>query len=170
MLKSAQLYEGQLKKKVLECWYDERYKYYDCQPGNLKVDIPDNNVYTHIFVSVDEEDNIVGLINYSLDWVTMTAYQLGIIGFADNFKNRLLFAKDIIKAIDDIFIKYNLNRLSWYVVEDNPVIKSYRKYIEKVGGKECGRFRQNVKLQDGKMHNEVSFEILKEEYRGWDSK
>ena len=47
---------------------------------------------------------------------------------------------------------------------DNPAIRGYRNFIKKHGGRECGYYRQIARLQDGKLHDRVEFEILKEEW------
>lgn len=101
-------------------------------------------------------------ITYTVDWVSSSASGFGIISFD---KGNVLFAKDVHTAICDIFDKYHFNRIEWYCYADNPVIKSYRRFIQKHGGQECGYLRQSKKLQDGKFHDSVIFEILNDEFR-----
>lgn len=40
----------------------------------------------------------------------------------------------------------------------------YRKLIEKLGGKEVGILKENVKLTDGNYYDEVIFEIYRDVY------
>ena len=58
-----------------------------------------------------------------------------------------------------------MNRLEWTCYADNPAIRGYRKFIKLCGGVECGYRRQCVLLPDGKLHDQVRFEILKEEFK-----
>lgn len=58
-----------------------------------------------------------------------------------------------------------MNRISFRCYVDNPAIRGYRNFIRKHGGRECGYYRQNARLQDGKLHDSVEFEILACEFR-----
>lgn len=100
-------------------------------------------------------------MDYRIDWSCMNTYEWAIISFK---KANYIFSKDVYEIICNCFNKFNLNRIEWSCVADNPAIKMYRKFIKNHGGKECGYFRQMVKLQDGKIHDMVKFEILAEEF------
>lgn len=163
MLKSAQLYEGQLKQKFIESWYDLRNMYYNGWSGTEVPELPNNNYEQHHFVSVNSKNEIIGYIAYNVCWISMSADRFGIISFD---KGNLEFIKDVKKVIDDLFCKYNMNRLQWSCYVDNPAIRGYRNFIKKYGGRECGYYRQVVKLQDGKLHDSVEFEILADEFKG----
>ena len=162
MIKPAQLYKEEIKKKYIETWYNEEYMYYSGWSGVEEPDIPDNNYDSHHFVSVDNDGNILGYISYSVSFVTMSADRFGAISFD---KGNVLFAKDLYQIICDIFEKYHLNRLCWSCIADNPAICGYRNFIEKHGGRECAYHRQICKLMDGRLHDNVEFEILAEEFR-----
>lgn len=161
MLKPAQLYEDKLKEKMINCWYDPRYKYYTGWVGGEEPNLPKNCYDSHNFVSVDKNDNVIGYISYNVYWITLSASNFGAINF--DIGNPI-FAKDVISAVRDIFEKYHLNRLYWYVVVGNPAYKSYKRFVERCNGRECGYFRQNIRLIDGTICDEIGFEILKNEY------
>ena len=162
MLKAAQLYQSELYQKSLEIWYDPKYIYWSADVCNLVINpVMDDNGNFHSFVSVNKDNEVIGYIQYAINWNTMSAMNLGIMSFDIG---NIEFIKDVYEAVENIFIKYHLNRLTFYSVADNPAIKGYRKLIEKYGGKECGYYRQSVRLQDGKIHDEVLFEILAEEF------
>lgn len=55
--------------------------------------------------------------------------------------------------------------MSWYCIADNPAIRGYRNFIKRYGGNECGYYRQCTKLQDGKLHDTVIFEIISSEFK-----
>lgn len=58
-----------------------------------------------------------------------------------------------------------MNRIEWWCYADNPAIRGYRNFIKRHGGRECGYWRQIARLQDGQLHDSVSFEILEEEFK-----
>ena len=162
MLKPAQFYEETLRANMISTWYKPENIYYHGGTGEYSLSLPDNNANCHCFVSVDKEDTVIGYISYNIDWSAMSADNWGIISFD---KGNIEFAKDLYQAICDCFEKYHMNRISWYCYADNPAIRGYRNFIKKHGGKECGYYRQYIKLKDGKLHDSASFEILAEEFR-----
>lgn len=161
MLKPAQLYEEEFWKEIIKSWYRPENIYWNGGAGDSIPEPPDNNHDSHNFVSVDKDDNIIGYIRYSVDWTAMSADRFGIISFR---KNSLEFAKDLYKVVCDLFEIYHMNRVSWVAYEDNPAVRGYRNFIRKHGGRECGHYRQITRLQDGKLHDTVSFEILAAEF------
>lgn len=162
MLKPAQLYATKLNDKFISSWYDLSNIYYNGAPGSFSIELPDNNIDTHNFVSVDSDNNIIGYICYSITWNTRSANHFGIISFD---KGNLKFIKDVMISIDECFTKYNLNRVEWYCYEDNPAINMYRNFIKHHGGVQSSYYREVSLLMDGKLHNTVGFEILKSEYK-----
>lgn len=160
MLKPAQLYKEELNKKILEKWYTDDLAYYTGWHGESIADLPDNNATRHDFVSVDH-GNVIGYISYNIDYVSLSARDWGAINFD---KGNLTFAKDLFQAIEDVFYKYNMHRMEWCCIADNPIIHSYRTFIRLHGGRECGYFRQCAVLPDGLWHDSVQFEILETEF------
>lgn len=161
MLRPAQLYEEELREENIKSWYRPENIYWHGGAGDNIPELPDNNHDRHDFVSVDKDDNIIGYISYAVNWTAMSADRFGIISFR---KGSMEFAKDLYKVVCDLFEVYHMNRISWGAYEDNPAVRGYRNFIKKHGGRECGHCRQAVKLQDGKLHDSVSFEILAAEF------
>lgn len=161
MLKPAQLFIGELKQKSMETYYDPRYMYYSPSTGNSILDVPEDNTYIHSFVSIDKDGKLVGFIQYNINWQVKSVYNLGVMSFDIG---NLEFIKDLYQAIDNIFTVHNLNRLYFWAIADNPVLGTYKKLVEKYGGRQCGYTRQSCILQDGKLHDEVQFEIMRDEY------
>lgn len=163
MLKPAQLYKDKLQEENVKSWYKPENIFWNRGTGTSQINICEDNYNYHQFVSIDKEDNIIGYIDYAVDWSAMSAYNFGIISFR---KGNLEFIKDLYKAICDLFNVYHMNRISWKAYIDNPAIRGYRNFIKKYGGRECGYYRQSVRLQDGKLHDSVAFEILSDEFKG----
>lgn len=163
MLKAAQLYADQLREKNIEAWYRPENIFWNGGCYDSQIELPENNWDRHCFVSVDPEDDVIGYIGYGVDWSAMSAEGFGIISFD---KGNMEFIKDVYQAIKDIFYKYHLNRMEWFCFADNPAIRGYRNFIKKHGGRECGYYRQRSRLQDGKLHDSVVFEILASDFMG----
>ena len=163
MLRPAQLYKEQLELKNIESWYKPENIYYHGGTGEYSFNIQDNNAEVHSFVSIDKHNNAIGYIGYCVNWVTMSVDNFGMISFD---KGNLEFIKDLYQAICDCFEVYHMNRISWSCYADNPAIRGYRNFIKRYGGRECGYYRQIAKLQDGRLHDSVCFEILASEFKG----
>lgn len=161
MLKPAQLFKDKLQEENIKAWYRPENIFWNNNAGDYSIDLPDNNYNIHCFVSVNKEGNILGYITYNVDWSAMSAYGFGIISYR---KKSVEFARDVFKVICDLFETYHMNRISWAAYVDNPAIRAYRNFIKKYGGRECGYYRQIKRLQDGRLHDMVEFEILAEEF------
>ncbi|MCC8043890.1 MAG: GNAT family N-acetyltransferase [Clostridiales bacterium] len=163
MLKPAQLYADKLRKAELETWYKPENIYWNGCYGDCYINLPKNNYDAHCFVSVDKNDEVIGYISYAVNWAAMSADRFGAISFR---KGSVEYARDLFQAVCDIFGKYHMNRMQWCCFANNPAIRGYRNFIKKYGGRECGYYRQVAKLQDGKLHDSVQFEILASEFKG----
>lgn len=163
MLKTAQLYAEKLQRANTESWYKPENIFWNGGPYDSGINLYDNNNECHQFVSVDENDNVIGYIGYAVDWAAMSCDRFGIISFD---RGNLEFVRDVYTAVCNIFEVYHMNRIEWHAYADNPAIRGYRNFIKRHGGRECGYYRQSSKLQDGKLHDSVHFEILAEEFRG----
>ncbi|MBD5112110.1 MAG: GNAT family N-acetyltransferase [Ruminococcaceae bacterium] len=161
MLKPAQLYKEQLSAALIKTWYDPRYQFYNADEYCGVPDFQNNNERYWQFVSVDNDDNLLGYISFCADRKTMTANWWGALSF---HIGDIRFIRDLFDMVHDVFYKYGFERISWICVADNPAVNGYWKFIKRHGGRECGYYRQNTRLMDGKLHDEVCFEILKSEF------
>lgn len=161
MLAPAQLYKEELNEKMIEGWYDIDNMYYHGGPASYSIDLPDNNSECHSFLSLSN-DKVTGYISYDVDYQVMSADNFGFISF---YKGNITFIKDTYQLIKDLFYRYNFNRVAWYCYADNPAIRGYRNFIKEFGGRESAYLRQTSKLLDGKIHDSVIFEILREDLK-----
>lgn len=162
MLKPAMLYEDEIKHLYTSIWYDLDYMYYSMDTGMGEYNLADNNGSHHQFASVDKDNNVIGLISYTVNWECLSANAFGAIAFQ---KMHPCFIADLRQALKDIFFKYNLNRLSFYAVADNPAVESYKRIILKYGGTICGYEHDCCRLIDGKLHDYISFEIMAKDFK-----
>lgn len=155
MLKNAMLYMDEINKKYYEIAYDLDYQYYI---GNCGGPIHfHDNCYEHPeFVSVDENDNVIGVFKYSLDRAARRAYNFGAISFD---RGNTIFTIDMLRAIDDIFRKYKMHTMEFWAFVDNPITPTYTKLVEKYGGRIVGVLKDCMILQDGQLHDSIIYEL-----------
>ena len=155
MLKNALSYKDEISKKYKEIMYDLDYQYYMGNSGR-EYWFPEDNYEHHSFASVDNNDNVIGAISYRIDRAAKRAYNFGAVSFD---RGNLIFTKDLLRAIDNIFCKYGISSIEFFAFEDNPITPTYTKLIEKYGGRIVGILYNQMMLQDGKLHNSVIFEL-----------
>lgn len=157
MLKVAQLYKDRLIPKFYETWYNPEYQYYyDTNPGIP--DFPDQPDGFVQFVSVDEEDNIIGYMGYWIYEPARRAMNFGIMCFD---KGNPIFMQDCLQMFKDIFEKFHLYSMEWRCYEDNErTLEMYRNFIYRYGGKEVGRLRYSGASFGRGNEGTIIFEIV----------
>lgn len=161
MLDNARKYSEEISEKLMDVWYDEKYKFYFCNNWHGSLDIPEDDWNQMCYVSIDDNNEVLGYISYEINRVTSSAYNFGAINFSNN---KAIFGMDLCKVIDDIFCKFNLERMDFNVICGNPIERSYDRMVEKYGGRIVGIRRKVVKLSDNKVYDDKIYEILKEDY------
>lgn len=163
MLKPAQLYKDNILTKYAEHMYDIDYQWYYGYRGTSLPHIGDNNYENYKFASVNKDNNVIGYISYCVNVSANSCNNFGIMSFE---KGNLLFIMDVKQAIDDIFYKYNFNRIDFCCFDGNPALRGYRNFIKRYGGREVGIYKESNRLMDGNLYDSILFEILKKEYKG----
>ena len=160
MLKPAILFASQVQKKYQEIWFNEKYKYYNYNSSWHTFTVEDNSRDWHEFVSVDANNEIIGYIHYLVDRNTLNCARFGAINFTDN----PLFGRDLLQAIEDIFLRFNFHKLQFAVVIGNPVEKTYDRLCKKYGGRILCIEKEETKLEDNKYYDVKRYEILREDF------
>ena len=161
MLDFAIKYKEKLQEMFVNTWYKDKYKYYHFTTHCNTPEFKDSTWDYHDYVSLDSQGNVIGNLYYRVDRVTENVSNLCIINFSDN---EVIFAKDLLQVIKDIFEKFNFNKLSFSVVVGNPAEKGYDKLIQKYNGRIVGIKEKETKLFDGKYYDVKLYEILRENY------
>jgi len=161
MLQPAILYKEEVLQKLHETWYDEKYKWIYADGYAEEWTIDTNNWNYTQFVSV-YKDKILGFIQYHTMRGSRNINGLTIIGF----ENDVLFIKDVLQAIDDIFNKYHFHKINFSSALDNPSARIYDKYITKLGGEMYGICKEQWLMSDGCYHHVKNYEILNHNYKG----
>jgi len=160
VLKPAILYADELLSKMKQTWYDPKYFSYYSEEMYLP-DLGGDPKGRRDFVSVDDNDNVIGYFSYQIDRRINGAYNFGIMSF--NMGNPT-FVQDIRQGVDEIFTKYHLNRMDWMCYASNPALRGYRKFIKRHGGREVGKLTQAAMTADGILQDVYLFEIMAKDY------
>lgn len=161
MLKNALLYEKQLREKYIESWYNPFYQYYFGYPYRSVENLNLTNGYNHNFVSVDNNDEVIGFFSYNIDYILKLVNNFGAINFNNN---KIVFGKDLFQVIDNIFIKFGFKTLEFSTFCGNPIEKTYDKITQKLNGRIlCERYNRGIDIQ-GNPLNDKLYEIEKEGY------
>lgn len=160
MLDIAQKYSSELELLFANTVYDLKYQFYHSSYSEKYIPSTDN-WNTHEFVSLDSNDNVIGYIRYGIKRNSYSVGSLCIINFSDN---KIVFGKDVAKAIDDIFNKYNFRKMSYEVFVGNPIEITYDKLTKRYGGTIVGIKKQHVRLTDGKLYDLKLYELFRENY------
>lgn len=162
MLDPAIKHKDELKKKVLDIWFEEKYKYYNYACYYSAEYEPSETTWDrHEFVSLNGRGEVIGFIGYEINRQANYAHSLGIVNFSED---QITFGVDLGKAMRDIFEKFAFNKLKFSVVVGNPIEGSYDKMIHRYGGRIIGIEKGEVRLPDGKLYDVKRYEITRREY------
>lgn len=155
MLYPAQLYREELKRKLVEHWYDTKYSYY-FSGSAYEVTPPDNNETRHDFVHLDKDGNVDGYFSYQIDWQARSLYNFGLVGFKDKNAD---FIRDCLVNVNKM-IANGIKRCEFWAWSDNErANRLYRRLIEEYGGQIVGHLHNNG-FFEGKYHDTTIYEIL----------
>lgn len=160
---NAKLYEEEIRHKMWEIWYDEKYQFYfgGTQRWDFSIQDGNNGYENRVFAVLDRNDSLIGCISYSVDIEMRVAYSFGAINFSDD---KFTFGKALFQVINECFTKYGLNVIEWNVICGNPIEKSYDKMCKKFGGRIIGIRKNRARDIFGNIHDDKIYEILKEDY------
>ena len=158
MLKLAYKYSDDVISKYLESLEDEHFKYFNTTGWN-EYNIINNDNFNNIqYVSVDNNDNVIGIIFFEVNRYTKVVTNIGIINFEK--RNNITFSKDVLKAIDKVF-SIGFNKMEWNVVTENTrAMNIYDKFINTYGGLEVGILHETIMIE-GKMYDKKLYELSK---------
>lgn len=161
MLAPAIKYENQLIELFRNTWFNDDYKYLSYDSYFTDQVIEHSTFLRHQFVSIDSKGNVLGFIDYQIDRESNMCYRLMAVNFSNN---KVVFGRDLVQAIDDIFMKFNFNKLRFSVIMGNPIESSYDRIVNEAGGQIVGIFKEEARLSDGKMYDVKNYEIMRHEY------
>ena len=168
MIDLAYKYEEEIREKMLNTWYDEKYMFYHSSAYHTVWQNPkpeDGDWSNRHFVSLNSKKEVIGVIDYHVNIECDMATWFGAINFTDDkLSNKMEFGKDIAQVIYDIFCKFNMRQLEFSVIVGNPIERSYDRMVRKYGGQITGIKHKHVKLLDGNYYDHKDYEIFREDY------
>lgn len=162
MLDTAIKHKTELQERFRYIWFNEKYSFWNCGNYHEEFEVAEDTWSKHQFVSLDSLGKIIGYIGYKIDRSNESAYALSIINFTDN---HAVFGLDAGNAIKDIFEKFHFRKISFTVLQGNPVESTYDKLVKRYRGRIVGIKKDSVRLIDGKYYNEKLYEIFEKDYR-----
>lgn len=159
MLHPAQLYKEELQRKLISCWYEEKYQWYFGE-SSFTYELANNNDFKHEFVHLDKDGHVDGFFSYSHDGSAKSLRNFGLISFSDW---NVDFLKDVLQRIDYMFRVEGYRRLDFWCFADNPIRKTYEKIILRNGGTLAGTLHESTFFK-GKYHDMVFYELLARNY------
>lgn len=160
MLEPAIKYKEQLEAIQYNIWFNKKYMYWNSSVYYEPIKIDENTWDRHQFVSTHNGE-VIGYIAYSIARSDNSVYSVSVLNFSDN---KIVFGRDLMKALHDIFEVYHFRKISFHVIVGNPIERSYDRMIKKFNGRIVGVMAQEVKLLDGKYYDKKLYEILACDY------
>lgn len=162
MLDLAINYRDKLISLYISTYMDLYFDTYHC--GSDWLDDPfSGEGNERVFVSLDKDGNILGFIRYQTVKIGKPyVSNIGVMNFTQT-RNRT-FSMDVLKVIDDIFTKYNFNKIVFSSVADAPHIGLYEKGIKSLNGHRIGVCHDECMLGDNTIHDLVVYEIMRKDY------
>lgn len=164
MLKHAHFYKEELIKLSQNLLDDNRYKFFNAYSYvNFDVfNMDDKDEWARIKRVSVVDNEIRGYFRANIDRECNNIDSLAVCNFCLD-KNKYLFAKDFSSFIELLF-NMNFNKIEFNVIVGNPAERIYDRFIEKHNGRVVGTFRQNVKLNDGRLYDQKFYELFKTDY------
>lgn len=164
MLANVFDYEKEIEDKFRAIWYDPAYHYYfgdDTRwvPAFHRSD--NENAHRHGFASVDKNGNLIGYISYMLYSNTRLVSNLGAMNFGGS---KAIFAKDLMEAICNVFIKFGARTLEFGVVCGNPAEDGYDKVIKRMNGRILCTRKNRALSMDGQLLDDKLYEVTREQF------
>lgn len=155
MIKPAALYKEVIKCKTKELYYTDDLMYYIGYIGTCGIDVGDEDPSGEYYNwAIVDGGKVVGYIAYHIDWYSSNADRFGFIAFEK--KNPAIWSA--LLEVYKLLKSYNLYRIEFRCIADNPIMPKYVSLVKKLGGHFVilhGIFRDRY----GKRHDEIIFEI-----------
>lgn len=161
MLAVALDYKEELIHKLHSTWFKDKYKYYHYNNYHRDLSLSEDTWNVHQFVSLNNEGEVVGYLEYYIDRSSLNCSDFNIVNFG---ADKITFGKDLHSLITDIFEKFHFNKLSFSVVIGNPVEASYDKLIRNYGGRVVGIQKNHVRLLDNLLYDVKLYEVTSYDY------
>lgn len=160
MLHPAQLYREELKRKLVETWYNPKYKWYRGGQEDREFTVPDTNEYRRDFVHLAPDGSVDGFFSYNYDKGSMSMTNFGLVSFSDDGADLVMDAVRHVKSMLDSLMAL---RVEFWAYVNNPASRFYNRIVAMNGGVCAGRLR-NCEMIEGEFQDVRIYEILLADY------
>lgn len=119
---------------------------------NIQDDCCDSRIQ---YAVINKNNNVVGYIDYNIDWYSSCARNFAII----SFDNSGLTGITIFHEIKKLIVDYKIHRIEWRMVGGNPIEKNYDKLCKFYNGNKYV-LKDAIKDKFGEYHNDIIYEII----------
>ena len=156
-LKPAILYKDEIIKRSQELFYTDDLFFYNGYIGNAPINIVDADELGGIYqYAILDNEKLIGYISFRIDWVSLSAYNFGLISFD---KGNPVIGFAVRQIMNRIINEYHIHRIEFRCVGGNPVKKHYDKFCNHYNGR-CLTLYDVSKDRTGNYHNEYLYEII----------
>lgn len=154
--------DSEIQSKIQDLWratwLNPKFKFIHC--NYWEPIVFEENTWIKEHYAVMNGENIVGYFEVCISRITNSA----TIDKAVNFTDDVVVMGKAFYDLLRILIYRSYHKVEWYVIQGNPISKTYHRLCSRVGGQIEGRDRDGVKLWDGTYSDIIHFGILFKEY------
>lgn len=155
MLVPAILYKEQIRREFQKYFHTTDMMY---ATGCIRNWIPEiaecPGDWQFQFAIVDTNKNLIGYLEYSIDWYASKAFGFDLFSF--NRKNALI-GRDVFNKLEEL-VK-TMHRVEWKAIGGNPACKSYDTFIKKHNGTKYV-LKDSIKDRNGVYRDCIIYEIV----------
>ena len=160
-LRPAILFRAQLEEKFAKLYYTDDMFYYNGSIGCWPLSINDTNelsgaAYHYQYAIVNKNEEPIGYVTWSHDYYENEVYSFGLISFD---KGNPYIGYAMKECMDEFVNKYKVHRMEWRMIGGNPVHKHYKKFADKLGGREI-ILKDTTRDKYGNYHDDYIYEII----------
>jgi hypothetical protein len=154
MLVPALSYKDELEELFAQQLYTKDYFFYSGYPycGDIPEISTEDNIFNYAIV--DGDDLLIGYLSYQIDLLSDTVDNFGLFSFD---RGNPIIGIDLANKLEELIELHH--RVSWKMIEGNPVKRHYDKFIMKHNGN-VAVLHDVTKDDMGIYHNEYIYEII----------
>ena len=170
MLKPAICYKEQIENALAEYFYTNDMMYYMGYIGNGLITISDKsdngNYQDYQFAVVNNKEELIGYIAYSVDYYSSCAYNFGAFSFD---RGNPIMAKEMYDLVEKLLKRFH--RIEFRAVSGNPATKGYDRFLAGHSKYACHSkyecqkfvFKDVFRDTEGHFHDEYIYELINKE-------
>lgn len=165
MLVPAIVYKDEIENQFKRIQYTDKYLWYTGSIENYDIEV--ETTEDRFAYAIVHNDLVIGYISFRVDWYCSTAYNFGLIRFADSHdKAATAVMTSAIMQIIKMILGFNLHRIDFRCISGNPAQRNYDGVIDVIEKTQDYwvhkfSFTDDVKDMKGKYHSTVCYELIR---------